>query len=98
MTELDDLVIKAEENRDNKIIPYLGWFWREFPDYMQEVDLALCEGKIWIDNAKKWSYPYCKSSIEDAIKIKELIKDIAIKNIELSNILESYKDKMNDDE
>jgi hypothetical protein len=92
--ELGELIRKAEEYLPDKGIPYLGWFWRDFADYRREITLSLCEDKVYIDEANKWDYPSCKTTVEDGEKIREYVSEISRMQIELGEILNSYKPKL----
>lgn len=89
--ELRELIKKAEYD-DNKLVPYLGWFWRDLDEDNQL--LSLTSGEVWIDPANKWDYPYTRMTKGDTKKLKVMIADICKRAIKLKRLLNKYKDKM----
>lgn len=92
--ELGNLVRKAQEYLPDKGIPYLGWFWRDLDDFRREITLSLCDGQVFIDQANKWDYPSCHTTVSDGEIIRKLITDISTKQIELGELLNTYKSKL----
>lgn len=58
----------------DKVLPYLGWFWRDLSDW-QEKALPLSKPEdfdfYWLDCAHKWSYP---SITLDEEKSEEILR------------------------
>ena len=45
------------EDMDDKLIPFLGWGWRDVDPAYGRLHMSWTEDKWWIDEAGKWSYP-----------------------------------------
>jgi len=59
--KLNDLVRKVEDKTlgMDKVIPYLGWFWRDIDEDTEYLIFSLPKGSdyYWLDEAQKWDYP-----------------------------------------
>lgn len=68
-----DGLMKADKisDMDEKLVPYLGWWWREIgPDY-PSIRMSWLEGHWWIDECGKWAYPSKTIGEEEAIALLE---------------------------
>ena len=77
-TRLNELASNLAKISDQRIIPYLGWYWRDITDFhIENLVLSLPENSdfYWLDVARKWDYQtYSCSSEESAIVMTKLIK------------------------
>ena len=83
--KLNELVRKSEDTTlgMDKIIPYLGWFWRDIDEDTEYLVFSRPKGSnyYWLDEAQKWDYP------QKIIRNPEEIKTILSRMIE---VLEAY--------
>ena len=82
-----------------KLIPYLGWVWRDInkhPDFGWNLQLSKAEESdyYWLDVAQKWDYDsieWCDVGDEKMLKILTKIRDALKVNLELIDILNRTK-------
>ena len=76
--ELNELVDEIGKLTEVKVVPYLGWFWRNInEDDANNLPLSLPEDeKIWwIDIPRKWDYPHYRcTEKESRLILKKAVK------------------------
>jgi len=99
--ELNKLMKQESVLGDRKIIPYLGWYWRDIEALdSQNIQLSMPEGEqfYWIDVARKWDYPslYCseeqtKVILQKAITLAKAYIDFATYTQQIGKTKEKAK-------
>lgn len=94
--ELNELMKTELEgfDEDNKVFPYLGWFWRSIDDYEAEgLPMSYHEGYWWLDEAGKWDYPKRRLSVEETNKVLKIWITIVKANIEYFKFSKQLEEK-----
>ena len=86
-TKLNELMNQDSiADMDEKLIPYLGWVWRDITPEIPRFVLSWHEGHWWIDEARKWGYPSKMIEGEEAIKLLKM----CITTVELGGSLNEW--------
>lgn len=89
IAELNELMKTEIDGFDeeNKVFPYLGWFWRNIDDDYEADGLPMSYygGIWWLDEAGKWSYPQKRLSVEETNKALKIWITIVKANIDYFN-------------
>ncbi len=81
---------------DNKIIPYLGWYWRSIEIFEAKgITVSLYNGLWWIDETGKWDCPKKRLTTEDTNKALKLWISIVKTRIEYCDLSKSWNAEAN---
>lgn len=85
--EINQLMKKYDSEGDSeKLIDYLGWWWRNMDEDSDSEMFSHLDGKWWLDCAGKWDYPTQIISGRELINIlknyrKKILKKLNKKRI-----------------
>lgn len=73
---IDEIHNRGIVPETTKPVNYLGWYWRE----IEYATISYHDGKLWINAAKKWGYPFYKP--DEIEPIREKIKELLVESLE----------------
>ena len=79
--EFNELVDKLEKFTEMKIVPYLGWYWRDIDeDDANNLPLSFPRGENfwWVDIPGKWDFPHYHCTKKESQLILEKLMIILI--------------------
>jgi hypothetical protein len=64
------------DEKEQKPIPYLGWFWRNVDPDEEKIPVALADDTWWLCVRNKWDYPEKELTKEESIEALKILLEI----------------------
>lgn len=99
--KLNEVMNKMSElSHEEKVIPYMGWFWRELLDWEADalpLSREESHGFFWLDIAGKWDYEFVRVNAEYSRRILENMIQLGETFLTLVDLLKIENVRANDE-